>query len=156
MKRTLVLVAALSLVGSLSLAQNDLSVGTWKLNVAKSQFTGTPAPKSETRTLATQGDGYKVTYEGIAADGSRIAYSFTTNLDGKDSPISGAAPFGADTVAVKRVDAYTTTGVVKKAGKEIRTATTVVSKDGKVTTQTVKGINEQGQPISYTTVWEKQ
>jgi len=156
MKRTLVLVAALSLVGSLSLAQNDLSVGTWKLNVAKSQFTGTPAPKSETRTLATQGDGYKVTYEGMAADGSRIAYSFTTNLDGKDSPISGAAPFGADTVAVKRVDAYTTTGVVKKAGKEIRTATTVVSKDGKVTTQTVKGINEQGQPISYTTVWEKQ
>ena len=156
MKRTLVLVAALSLVGSLSLAQNDLSVGTWKLNVAKSQFTGTPAPKSETRTLATQGDGYKVTYEGMAADGSRIAYSFTTNLDGKDSPISGAAPFGADAVAVKRVDAYTTTGVVKKAGKEIRTATTVVSKDGKVTTQTVKGINEQGQPISYTTVWEKQ
>jgi len=48
------------------------------------------------------------------------------------------------------------TGIVKKAGKEIRTTTTVVSKDGKITTQTVKGINEQGQPISYTMIWEKQ
>jgi hypothetical protein len=75
---------------------------------------------------------------------------------GKDAPISGAGPFGADTVAVKRVDAYTMTGIVKKVGKEIRTTTTVVSKDGKITTQTVKGINEQGQPISYTMIWEKQ
>jgi hypothetical protein len=157
MKRILVMASlALSLVVSLSLAQNDLSVGTWKLNVAKSQYTGTPAPKSETRTLVAEGNGYKVSYEGIAADGNRIGYSFTTYLDGKDSPISGAGPFGADTVAVKRVDAYTMTGTVKKAGKEIRTTTTVVSKDGKVTTQTVKGINEQGQPISYTMVWEKQ
>ena len=156
MKRTLVLVAALSLVGSLSLAQTDLSVGTWKLNVAKSQFTGTPAPKSETRTLATQGDSYKVTYEGIAADGSRIAYSFTTNLDGKDSPISGSAPLGADTIATKRVDAYTITAVVKKAGKEVRTVVNAVSKDGKVTTQTAKGTSEQGQPIGYTAVWDKQ
>ena len=158
MKRILVLVAsfALSLVASLSLAQNDLSVGTWKLNVAKSQYTGTPAPKSETRTLIAQGNGYKVTYEGIAADGSRISYSLTSNLDGKDSPISGTAPLGADTIATKRVDAYTITAVIKKAGKEVRTVVNAVSKDGKVTTQTAKGTNEQGQPISYTAVWDKQ
>jgi hypothetical protein len=155
MKRIL-LVASLTLAISPLLAQNDLSVGTWKLNVAKSQYKGTPPPKSETRTLVAEGNGYKVTYEGIAADGSQIGYSFTTYLDGKDAPISGAGPFGADTVAVKRVDAYTMTGIVKKAGKEIRTTTTVVSKDGKITTQTVKGINEQGQAISYTMIWEKQ
>jgi hypothetical protein len=55
-----------------------------------------------------------------------------------------------------RVDANTITSVIKKAGKEIRTVVNVVSKDGKVTTQTGKGTNEQGQPISYTAVWDKQ
>jgi len=159
MKRIFVLVAtvALSLVASgVLLAQNDAFVGTWKLNVAKSKFTGTPAPKNETRTVVAQGNGLKVTYEGIAADGSPISYGLTTNLDGKDSAFSGAGPFGADTVAVTRVDASTITSIAKKAGKTILTTRTVVSKDGKVTTQTVKGTNEQGQPMSYTTVWDKQ
>ena len=157
MKRILATASlTLSLIAVPLLGQNDPWVGTWKLNVARSQYTGTAAPKSETRTVVAQGNGQQVTYEGIAADGSRIAFSLTTNLDGKDSPISGAGPFGADTIAAKRVDAYTITAVVKKAGKEIRTVTTVLSKDGKVTTQTAKGTNEQGQPISYTSVWDKQ
>jgi hypothetical protein len=154
MKR--ILVASLALFVSPLLAQNDPWVGTWKLNVAKSRYTGMPAPKSETRTVVAQGNGYQVTYEGIAADGSRISYSLTSNLDGKDSPISGTAPLGADTIATKRVDAYTITSVIKKAGKEIRTVVNAVSKDGKVTTQTGNGTNEQGQPISYTAVWDKQ
>jgi transposase len=53
-------------------------------------------------------------------------------------------------------DAYTITAVIKKAGKEVRTVVNAVSKDGKVTTQTAKGTNEQSQPISYTAVWDKQ
>jgi hypothetical protein len=155
MKR-IFLVACLTLAISPLLAQNDPWVGTWKLNVAKSRYTGTSTPKSETRTVVAQGNGYQVTYEGIAADGSRISFSLTSNFDGKDSPISGTAPFGADTIATKRVDAYTITSVIKKAGKEIRTVVNVVSKDGKVTTQTGKGTNEQGQPISYMAVWDRQ
>jgi hypothetical protein len=158
MKRILLLVVSLglSLVVSPLLAQNDPFVGSWKLNVTKSRYTGTPAPKSETRTVVAQGNGYQVTYEGIAGDGSRISYSLTSNLDGKDSPISGVAPLGADTIATKRVDAYTITAVIKRAGKEVRTVVNAVTKDGKVTTQTAKGTNEQGQPISYTAVWDKQ
>jgi len=159
MKRIFVLVSvlALSLVTSgLLLAQDNPFVGTWKLNVAKSKFAGTQAPKSETRTVVPQGDGEKVTFAGIAGDGSTIAYSFTTNLDGRESPFSGAGPFGADAVAVKRVDANTTTSTLRKAGKTLQTTTTVVSKDGKVMTQTTKGTNQQGQPITLTRVWDKQ
>jgi len=154
MKR--ILVASLALLISPLLAQNDPWVGAWKLNLAKSRYTGTPAPKSETRTVVAQGNGYQVTYKGIAADGSRISYSLTSNLDGKDSAISGVAPLKADTTATKRVDAYTITAVIKKAGQEVRTVINAVSKDGKVSTQTAKGTTEQGQPISYTAVWDKQ
>src|SRR5581483_4362000 len=107
MKRVLVAltVVALSLVASgVVLAQSDSAVGTWKLNPAKSK--SSPAgliPKSGTRTVTAQGDGAKYSYEGVGADGSRIAFTFTTNYDGKDSPIAGTGfPNGADTIAVKR------------------------------------------------------
>jgi hypothetical protein len=151
-------VAALSLVASgLLLAQTNSALGTWKLNVAKSTFVNVQAPKSETRTIVAQGNGAKYTFEGIAADGSKIAWSFTTNYDGKDSPISGAgAPNGGDTEALKRVDANTTVGTTKKGGKVVQTTTAVVSSDGKVTTLTSKGTNAQGQPTSSTTVFDKQ
>jgi hypothetical protein len=159
MKRIFVFVTVivLSLVASgVLLAQDNPFVGNWTLNLAKSKFTGAQAPKSETRTIVAQGNGETVTYGGIAADGSSIAYSLTTNFDGKDSPYSGTQPFGADTVAVKRMDANTTTSISKKAGKTLFRTRTVVSKDGKVSTQTTRGTNAQGQPISVRTVWDKQ
>lgn len=158
MKRLLVFatLVALSLVTSgLLLAQSD--IGTWKLNLAKSKFVNAQPPKSTTRTYQAQGDGVKESVDGVAADGSRIAYSFTFNYDDKDSPISGVgAPGGEDTLVVKRVDANTNTAIGKKAGKTIRTNRIVVSKDGKVMTITAKWTNEQGQPTSTTTVYDKQ
>jgi hypothetical protein len=159
MKRIIALVPvlALSLVTSgVLLAQENPFIGTWKLNVAKSKFSGMQAPKSETRTVVAQGNGETVTYEGIAANGSPISYSFTSNLDGKDSPISGTQPLGSDTVAAKRVDANTVRSISKKAGKTIYTTKTVVSKDGKVSTQMTIGFNGDGVAISTTTVWDKE
>lgn len=151
-------VVGLSLVASgLLLAQSNSEVGTWKLDVAKSKYVNTPAPKSDTATIKPQGDGIKNSVEGVAGYGSRIAYSYTANYDGKDSAISGVgAPGGEDTIAYKRVNQNTTTSTAKKAGKVIRTSRRVVSKDGKVETITTKGTDDQGKPISATTVWEKQ
>jgi hypothetical protein len=98
MKRLLLFATAvaLSLVTSgVLLAQSNPAVGTWKLNLAKSKYVYTQAPKSDTLTIQAQGDGFKVSVDGAAADGSRIAYSYMTNLDGKDSVISGVgAPVG--------------------------------------------------------------
>ena len=162
MERLLVfaMVVAFSLVASgVLLAQSNTDVGTWKLNVAKSKYVGVTeaqAPKSQTRTVVAQSDGTKVTIEGVAGDGSRIAYSYTTNYDGKDSAISGVGPNGADTVALKRDDANTVTYTFKKAGKVSQTARTVVSKAGKVFTLTAKGTDAQGHPISVTLVYDKQ
>jgi hypothetical protein len=150
-------VVALSLVASgLLLAQSNPQIGTWKLNVAKSKYVTAPAPKSETRTVEAQGNGAKYSYEGVAGDGSRIAYTYMTNYDGKDSPISGIGqPNAGDTIAIKRVG-NTTTAIAKKAGKVVLTTRTVVSKDGKLTTITAKGTDAQGQPTSATTIWDKQ
>ena len=139
------------------LAQSNPQAGTWKLNIAKSKYVNAQAVKNEMRTVEPQGAGAKISFEGVAGDGSRIAWSYTTNYDGKDSATSGAGvPMAADTIASKSVNANTVSSTFKKAGKVVRTSTTVVSKDGKVTTITSKWTNEQGQPASQTTVFDKQ
>ena len=151
-------VISLSLVAlGLLLAQGNPQVGTWKLNLEKSKYVAAQAPKSETRTVEAQGDGAKVSFEGVAADGGRIAYSYATNYDSKETIVSGVGmPYGQDTIAVKRVNANTTTAILRKLGRVVGTTKTVVSKDGNVTTITTKGTNERGQATSATTSWEKQ
>jgi hypothetical protein len=160
MKRIFVCVTviALSLVtpGFLR-AQSNSAIGTWKLNVAKSKWVNVQPPKSETRTIETQGNGAKYTFEGVAADGSHFEWGFTTNYDGKDSAISGVgAPNGGDAEALTRVDANTTKATTKKGAKLIQRTTAVVSSDGKVTILTSKGTNAQGHATSSTTVFDKQ
>lgn len=136
---------------------NPLRFGTWKLNVAKSKYNPGPPPKSQTRQEEPSGNGVKVTFEGIAGDGSRIAYSYTANFDGKDYPEVGVGtPNGSDTIALKRIDDYSWEGTLKRAGKVVLTFRNVISKDGKVMTITSKGTNQAGQSTSTVTVYEKQ
>src|SRR5262249_13844902 len=142
----------------LLLAQSNPFVGTWKFNPAKSTYgPGQAPPKSLTRTVVAQGKGAKYAFEGIAPDGSKISYNFSTNYDGKDSPIAGTGqPNGADTVAITRVDTNTLKSVLKKAGKEVATTLTTVSKDGKTLTQESKGVDAAGKPRNVTSVYDKQ
>ena len=115
------------------LAQNP-SLGTWKLNVAKSKYNPGPAPKSLTRTLEGQGDRVKYSFEGIAADGSALSYSFTVAYDGKDYPVTGSAPEGADSISFSKPTAGSVEATLKKGGEAVLISSVKVSADGKVTT----------------------
>jgi hypothetical protein len=153
----LILASLASFAPASLLAQESPFVGTWKLNVAKSQFGGTAAPRSETRTVEAVGSGQKYTFDGIAADGSRIHYGFTTHFDGKAVPISGAGvPGGGDAVAITRLDPNTDRSIVTRGGHVVGDLRVVVSKDGKVTTQTRTVTNTKGQSITQVLIWERQ
>ena len=65
-----VFIVALAGAGLLLAQGTDPFVGTWKLNLAKSKFTNTTTPKSETRTIEAQGGGRGFSTEGIASDGN--------------------------------------------------------------------------------------
>lgn len=146
-----------AVVGSCTLlAQSNPLVGTWKLNVAKSNFDPGPGPKSLTRTVAAQGDGVKYAFEGVGADGKPLSYGFSIQFDGKDNPISGSMPAGADTISAKRVDANHFAATLKKGGKVIGTSTVAVSADGKVTTVDSTGTNAAGAKTHDVQVFEKQ
>ena len=158
MKRTFLLTLLLLTAVAITplLAADSPFVGTWKLNVAKSKFVPGPAPKSMTRTVEAQGDGLKYSFEGVAADGSAVAYSFASNLDGTDAAITGTGvPGGADTIALKRISSHKVTGTLKKGGKDIGTTGAEASTDGKVVTVKSKGTTD-GKAFSTVSVYDKQ
>jgi hypothetical protein len=161
MKRLFRLSAALSLVLAISAAmlaqtQKDAHIGTWKLNVAKSKFNPGPGYKSETRTYTPTADGYKFEGERVNQDGSTQKYGFTVKYDNKDYPVTGKDPGGADTIAVKLVDASNIESTSKKGRDVLYTSKVVVSQDGKVMTITTKGKNPDGEPFDNIQVYDRQ
>jgi hypothetical protein len=160
MKRILFLLAVFVLSAAVSgplMAQDNPFLGTWKLNTAKSKFTGVPAPKEMTREITADGSGAKYSFSGTAADGSAISYSFTTQYDGKDTAITGSGiPGGADTITLKRITPHKSEGALKKGGTEVAKVTAIVSKDGKTATVTSSGKSADGKSMSSVSVYDKQ
>ena len=147
------LAIALAIISPHVAAQSDPHVGTWILNVAKSNYTPGPGPKAQTSVYAAAGEGLKVTTTGTSADGKPTKGEFTVVFDGKDHPAAGNPDW--DAVSSKRVDSHTIEFTRKKDGKVVQTATSVVSKDGKTRTITATGVNAQGQKIKTVGVYEK-
>ena len=152
---TMALTAGMLMLTVAAAAQKDPFVGTWRLNLAKSKYSPGPAPKGTTSTYEAAGKGYKVTVKTEPASGPAQEWSYTSNLDGKDSPITGNNP-NADTIAAKRIDANTIEAVSKKGGKITTTQKNVVAADGKTRTVTTTGTDAQGQKINNVAVYEKQ
>jgi len=137
-------------------AQTDPAAGTWHLNVAKSKYDPGPAPKSNVVMIEVAGDGIKVTTKGVGPDGSATATSYSSSLDGKDSPVQGAGLQDYDTIALKRINANRIEGTRKLNGKVVQTYSREVSKDGKTLTVTTTGTNAKGQKIHNVAVYEKK
>jgi len=160
MKRLINLLALLAVTvvvaGTLRAQIKPSFEGTWKLNLAKSKYEGTQAPKSLTRTVTAEGTGLKYSFEGEAADGSKISYGFTSKLDGSDAALSGVGmPGGADTVALQRTSVHKMTGVLKKGGAKIGTVWTAISPDGKSVTVNTKA-KIDGKEVKTQQVYDKQ
>ena len=77
------------LAGTALAQSGNTSIGTWKLNIAKSTFAAGTTPKSGAFTVAAAGADVKVTVDWVAATGTVSHYGFTVRYDGKDYPITG-------------------------------------------------------------------
>lgn len=136
-------------------AQTNPTIGTWKLNVAKSKYDpANLAPKSQTTKIEAAGAGTKATTQGVDYAGKPISYSYTANYDGKDYPITGTGPNGADTIAVTRVDANTLQSTLKAKGKTVLTNRSVYTGTSRTITST--GTTASGQPIHNVAVYDRQ
>jgi len=137
-----------------ALAQNDPSVGTWKLNLAKSKYSPGPAPTSQTVTITAAGMGLKVSAKGVDSAGKPTGADYTVAPDGKDAPVTGNPAW--DSTYMTRIDASTTELTRKKAGKVVQTARRAISADGKTMTTTTTGTNEKGEKVSNVAVYDRQ
>ena len=154
MRNVLTAMVLAALVAATGAFAADNSLGTWKLNMEKSRFSPSTPVKSLTSTREAAEGGVKVTTTGARADGTPINSSYTAKYDGSESPVVDA-PY--DTISIKQVNANTFTFAAKKTDGKYRVmGRSVVSKDGKIMTNTIKGAGADGKPYSATMVWDKQ
>ena len=131
----------------------DPVIGTWNLNLAKSQFSPGPAPKSQVRTYAETPQGLQLTIKTVGVDGKESSMGSTFKYDGKDYPYTGSPDF--DAIAVKRVNGVTVHATQKQGGKVVGTTSRVISKDGKTLTFKSKGAGAKG-PYDNVYVFDRQ
>jgi hypothetical protein len=142
-----ILSLALIAAGVFAQQANDVWIGTWKLNVAKSKYSAGPGLLSETVTIGSNG---KVTVEAINANGQPVTWSYTYS-EGHEVPITGMEN---STVVEKRTG--TTLEHTWKMSNATSTGKGVLSKDGKVMTYTLDGSDSQGHREHDVLVFEKQ
>jgi len=151
---------ALMAASTISLFAADNSIGTWKRNIQKVHYDQGAPPANpiveQTIVIEPVDGGVKMTSKGKRKDGSPINTTSTRKYDGKFHAVTGSGT-QFDSVAMKQIDANTFTSESKKTGGKYHTnSKIVVSPDGKTLTQTSKGTNAEGQPTSFTAVYEKQ
>lgn len=134
-------------------AADDVTMGTWKLNEAKSKIAAGTV-KNNTVVYAAAGDSMKVTVDGTDADGKAVHTEWTGKFDGKDYPTTGDPV--SDARAYKRVNDHTLSMTVKKDGKVVSTGTIKVAADGKSRTVTTSGTDAKGKKWSSTAVYDKE
>jgi hypothetical protein len=137
----------------------DAQTGKWTLNVAKSQFKTSAAPKTQVVTIVPEGkDGLKVTADVVRGNGAKAAFSYAGQYDGKENPRTetgdGAVP--GQTVTLKKVDNHTVERISYLKGKKLVIEKWEISKDGKTRTVTQSGVGTDGKPVDNVLVYEKQ
>jgi hypothetical protein len=151
--RTIVMTVVVCLVAGAMCFADDVQMGTWKLNEAKSKFAA-GAPKNNTVVYEAAGDKVKVTVDGVDGAGKPSHNEWTGSFDGKDYPVTGDPT--SDTRAYKKVDDHTLELTGKKDGKATVTGKIVVSADGKTRTVSTSGTDAMGKKMKNTAVYDKQ
>jgi hypothetical protein len=152
--RTVVLTYLMLFVGlTMCFAAANPSLGSWKLNEAKSKLVA-GMPKNITVVYTAAGDSIKGTIDGVDGQGKPTHNEWTGKFDGKDYPVTGDSM--SDTRAIKQIDEHNYDITVKKAGKVTITGKAVVSADGKTRTVTVNGTNAAGAKVESVSVYDKQ
>jgi hypothetical protein len=134
-------------------AAADSSLGTWKLNVAKSTLGSGTVPKAETRTYSATSLGTHVVIEDEDASGKKTKTETLLTYDGQPQKVVGNADF--DTVTTKRVDKYETTADLIKGGKVVGSLRRLVSKDGKSMTVNQKVLKPDGSTETSMSYYER-
>lgn len=144
---------ALFAAATVCFAAENLNMGTWKLNEAKSKIAA-GTPKNVTVSYVAMGDNIKATVDGLDAAGNPSHNEWTGKFDGKDYAVTGDPT--TDMRAYKVVNAHTLQLTNKKGGKVTQSGTIVVAADGKSRTATINATDSTGKKVTSTAIYDKQ
>jgi hypothetical protein len=132
--------------------QDSASMGTWKLNEAKSKF----ATKARNHTVVYEaaGDQVKVIVDGVDENGGAVHHEWTGKYDRKNYPVTGDP--NSDERSYRMVDKNTLELIAMKGGKQTLTGRIVFAADGKSRTLTTTSTDAQGKKVTNVAVYEKQ
>jgi hypothetical protein len=155
MRKAMLCMAVIGLASLLWAA--DPSVGTWKINAAKSKLSPTSlGPKEGTLVIRELGaDEFELTLSGVQSNGSKVSEKMTWSQKGGVLKSSTAAAAGESNIVtmIAPGEWYTT---YMKDGKQTSFLHSSISKDGKTMTVRVKGTDEQGKPVEEFMICERQ
>ena len=158
MHRRILLAVAVMVTVSVAGRAQDVQTGRWTLNVAKSQFKTSAAPKTQIVTIVPDGkDGVKVTADVMRTNGAKAAFSYAGQYDGKENPRieTGDGAVQGQTVTLKRLDNRTIERITYMKGKKLVIEKWAISPDGKTRTVTQSGVGPDGKPVDNVLVYEK-
>lgn len=122
-------------------------IGTWKLNLAKSKYAASPAPKAAViHTWWWDGDSLKHKVERLNEKGevAGVSGQWIAKYDSRDHIAGGE---GESKISLKRIDARTSEMTEGIPGKTISHFQQVVSPDGKTLTITRKIDGQDGEDV---------
>ena len=129
------------------------TVGTWKLDAAKSSFGSMPAPKAEMLVVANDSlDAIRWNMMSGSATGTTYFSSYDGPIDGQQHPMHGSA--GSTMIAYTRSGPGLEWVVKDKSGNVIETASRSLSPDGKI--MTIKGTTKSANgDVAFVSVFDK-
>lgn len=160
--RISILLFGLCVAGSLTAVLaggDDPWTGTWKLNLAKSEYHGMSQPKNVTITAVDEGDHRVLTFTGTGVDGSDISMKVVEPLVSGPADIEGANTGKGqmwDRADEKVIDSHHHEIVSMKGAKEAGKRSITLSPDGRRVITRFTGKTPDGKTISSTEYYEKQ
>ena len=132
---------------------NELALGTWKLNEAKSKI-GAGSPKNHTVVYEAAGDDIKVTVDGVDSAGGATHSEWTGKFDGKYYAVTGDPT--SDTRSYRQINKRTLALTGKKGDKVTLTGRIVMTANGRSRTVTTTATSSAGKKVTTTAVYDKQ
>jgi hypothetical protein len=132
----------------------DVIIGTWDLEPAKSKFDPPPAPKAEVRTYEKTSDGILEKVETTSADGTVRKVSYPWHPDGTEATVTGSPLL--DKIQLKKVDNLTDEATYKHGDAVIASERREIALDGKTMSITVKDTSSADKLVSSVAVYQRR
>ncbi|MCI0664912.1 MAG: hypothetical protein L0220_27930 [Acidobacteria bacterium] len=127
--------------------------GIWNANLAKSQRHENHQFKSATMKFEVSDNLVLLTFTGINMAGKEESGTSRIHPDGKEHPVTESP--GVVTIS-KWATSHRLELIARKGGSVVGESNYEVSKDGKMLTATVKGVDAKGRPFEQIIIFDRE